>query len=86
MADIQFAKGINVKSVNTQFGEILKVGINTAQLFDNPIKETGWLNLDFKKSKNGSWYAVINDFQPSNTQQNQNIVNFDEINEDEIPF
>lgn len=80
MTGIQFAKGINIKSVNTQFGEILKLGINTSQLFDNPVKETGWLNLDLKKSKSGKWYAVINEFQKE--QPN----NQDVINADEIPF
>lgn len=90
MTNIQFAKGINIKSVNTQYGEIIKVGINTSVLFDNPIEETGWLNLDFKKSKNGKWYAVINDYQkksaPLSVSGQKNIVDFDEIDEDEIPF
>jgi hypothetical protein len=80
MTETQFAKGINIKGVNTQYGEILKLGINTTQLFDNPVKETGWLNLDLKKSKNGKWYAVINEFQKEQPN-NQNV-----IDEDEIPF
>lgn len=86
MSNIQFAKGVNIKSVQTAFGEILKVGINFAQFTDNPIKDSGWLNLDFKKSKNGNWYAEINNYQANSDNAKKNIVNFDEIPEEEIPF
>ena len=55
----QFAQGVNIKSVATQYGDIIKVGINTTKIFENPISESGWLNFDIKKSKTGTYYAEL---------------------------
>lgn len=54
----QFAKGINVKAIQTKYGEIIKVGINTEKIFENQINN-GWVNFDIKKSKTGTLYAEI---------------------------
>jgi hypothetical protein len=55
----QFAKGVNVKTIQTKYGEIIKVGINTEKIFENNISENGWVNFDIKKSKTGTLYAEI---------------------------
>lgn len=55
----QFAKGVNVKAIQTKYGEIIKVGINTEKIFENNISENGWVNFDIKKSKTGTLYAEI---------------------------
>ena len=80
-----FTQGIKIKSIQTKYGEILKVGINTNEIFNNPVNEQGWLNSDFKKSKNNTWYAVNNTYKKEEKQETiqDNIV---EINEEEIPF
>lgn len=59
---MEFAKGINVKTVNTQYGDIIKLGINKTEIQEN-ITEGDWLNIDLKKSKEGKWYQCINDFK-----------------------
>lgn len=45
----EFAKGINVKVVNTKFGEIIKLGVNLEQFGENPINERGYINVELKK-------------------------------------
>ena len=62
---MEFAKGINVKTINTQYGEIIKLGINKVEILDNAT-EGDWLNIDLKKSKEGKWYQSINDFKKGN--------------------
>ena len=60
---MEFAKGINVKTVKTQYGEIIKLGINLKTIQEN---NTGgdWLNIDLKKSKEkDEWYQSINDYK-----------------------
>lgn len=56
----EFAKGINVKTIKTKFGEIIKLGINAEQFVEgNEINESGFINIELKKSKSGEFYAVI---------------------------
>lgn len=60
---MNFAKGINVKTVKTQYGEIIKLGINKITIMENPT-EGDWLNIDLKKSKEkDEWYQCINEFK-----------------------
>lgn len=78
MAEPNFAKGVNVKVVPTQYGEIIKLGINYEEVGENPINDDGWINLDILTSKNGKKYAVVNDFKPKTKRV--------ETDEDIIPF
>ena len=55
----EFAKGINVKVVNTKFGEIIKLGVNLEQFGENPINERGYINVELKKSKSGEYYMSL---------------------------
>lgn len=60
---MEFAKGINVKTVKTQYGEIIKLGINLKTIQENNT-EGDWLNIDLKKSKEkDEWYQSINDYK-----------------------
>lgn len=61
MAEKQFAKGVNVKSVQTQYGEIIKIGINVETIKENP-SNNGWVNIDIKHSKEGKVYQELNTY------------------------
>ena len=71
-----FAKGVTVKTQETQYGEIIKLGINREEFLQNPFNDRGWVNIDILTSKEGKKYAKINDF----------IANKGKTEEDEIPF
>lgn len=93
MSDIQFAKGVSVKKKEfSNGGFILKVGINMAVFYEeNPTNERGFLNLDFKESKKGNWYAEVNTYNAKPKQENKpdsndDIVEFGDIDDEEIPF
>lgn len=51
-----FTKGINVKTVATKYGDILKLGVCLEKFKNNPVKD-GWINFELKKAKSGIWYA-----------------------------
>lgn len=76
----EFAKGVKVKVVTTQYGEIIKIGVNTKEFADNPINEDGWVNFDILTSKNGKKYAAIDTYKPKPKTQDVDVD--DEI----IPF
>lgn len=84
MTEANFAKGVNIKVVKTQYGEILKLGINYKELSNNPINEDGWINLDILTSRNGKKYAVIDDYKAKKENTGGQVMQFD--NDEEIPF
>jgi hypothetical protein len=84
MTDAKFAKGVNVKVVNTQYGEIIKLGINYEKAGENPINDDGWINLDILTSKNGKKYAVVDTYKPKKQETDGQIMQFDDS--EEIPF
>lgn len=57
--NVDFAKGVNVKVQKTNFGDIIKLGINVEQFLENEPNEAGFINIEIKKSKAGKMYAVI---------------------------
>lgn len=86
---VEFAKGINVKTVDTKYGKIIKLGINYEKLGENPITPTGWVNIDLMTSKTGNLYAVPNTYQPPQKAENNTTVSdvqFGEFSDEEIPF
>lgn len=79
MSEKQFVKGLNIKTKTTQYGDIIKVGINVNDFCDqNPMNERGYVNFDIKKGKSGKWYAELNTYGQKTEEE--------PINEDEIPF
>lgn len=93
MSEIQFAQGINVKKKEfNNGGFILKLGINMSEFYEkNPTNERGYVNIDLKESKKGNWYAEINTYGSTPKQENkpdcnEDIVEFGDIDEEEIPF
>lgn len=76
----EFAKGIKVKVQPTQYGEIIKLGINKDEFLQNPFNERGYVNIDILTSKNGNKYAKINDYKKPTNEDNS------EVDTEEIPF
>ena len=58
MTEQKYPSGTNVKSVKTQFGEIVKIGINLEKFCTNP-DNNGWVNLELKHSKDGKPYLTL---------------------------
>jgi hypothetical protein len=85
--DNKYPKKMNVKTVKTKYGEILKIGIHKDVFKENDV-EGDWLNIDVLRSKkDNAPYLVINEYKPAG--KDENIVKFKDdefMPEDEIPF
>lgn len=57
--DKKFPLGVLVKTIKTKFGDIIKIGINVESFCENEINESGFINFDLKMSKNGNYYAEL---------------------------
>lgn len=78
----EFAKGVNLKTVTTKYGEIIKVGIKLEDFCNNKVNDRGYINFDIKRGKeSGKPYAEIDTYKQDN--QTDNVMQFDD---DEIPF
>lgn len=84
MADANFAKGVKVKVVKTQYGEIIKIGLHYEEVCQNPINDDGWINLDILTSKNGKKYAVVDTYRLKKTESDGQIMQFED--DSQIPF
>jgi hypothetical protein len=77
----------------TQYGEITKVGLTTAdldKLRDN-LSEKGWVNFVIKEGKNGNPYLQIDNWKPSGapaqqTQQEAAPRRGNFAGQDDLPF
>lgn len=80
--DKKFIKGLNLKTVRTKYGEIIKAGLNLDEFtaYHKP-NERGWINFDILKSKTGSYYAVVNDSKKESEDENS-----DSFDTEEVPF
>lgn len=58
-ADVEFAKGVSCRHLETKFGDIIKLGVNVEQFCENEINEQGFVNIEIKKSKKGEYFAVL---------------------------
>lgn len=66
MADKIFIDGMNVDTVETQYGEIVKLGFNVNKFIlfaQEHISDTGWLNVDILTNKDGKKYAALNNYK-----------------------
>lgn len=90
MADKIFADGLSLKSKETQYGEIIKLGINYEKFTEflaKYVNERGYVNIDLKKGKSGNWYSELNTYNSSSSttqQEDEPIVEFEDM--DEVPF
>lgn len=65
----EFVKGMTVKTQETKYGEIIKIGIKKEDFLTNPFNERGYINIDILTSKEGKKYAKINDYKPKSSEQ-----------------
>lgn len=87
MSDVQFANGINVRAIDTKYGQLIKLGINKDAILDNPYNERGWVNIVLKTSKAGNMYAEIDTYNPNGnntpeatpSQPKEGLVEFGEM-------
>jgi hypothetical protein len=85
MADIIFADGLMAKRPHENAPPfiICKLSIKVDD-FAKTVKkhaEKGWLNIVVKESKNGIYYAVIDDWKPRTKDVDQ-----EEPEDDSLPF
>lgn len=88
-----FPKGLMVKPGRTDFVK-MEISIKIADLQAYlSTKQTEWLNIDVKESKEGKLYTVVNDWKKAGKQDSHNQAKADgyapakaEFNDDLIPF
>ena len=67
----KFAKEMNVKAIQTKYGELLKIGINVEKIKENPTNND-WLNVTIKRGRDTNKpYLEIDDFKPNKTEQSE---------------
>lgn len=89
MADKIFADGLKIKSYQTKYGEILKLGIKSDNFMEFLAKYTndrGYCNIDVLKGKSGNWYGELNQYKEKETPTDDTVMNFDELENEEVPF
>lgn len=92
MTDKTFADGLRVdRNEKAPDFVICQLGVNVATFTDfltKHQKQSGWVNLDVKKSKNGKYYAELNDWTPEQRVTNEEAREAveDGIDPSEVPF
>ncbi len=95
MSDIEFVDGLIIKKPHDNAPDFVKcaISIKRSELISwLTTKTDDWINLDVKESKNGKWYAAVNNFKPSKqdvTAQQSQPAQPQEVDpdfDDDIPF
>ena len=76
MAEKVYVNGLNIKSIKTQYGQLLKVGIKSASLIEflaHNTNEKGYCNIDILEKKaadqyGNTHYAILNEYKPQDKQ------------------
>lgn len=90
MSDIEFATGLYVAPPHKKAPDFVKCKISIKRKdLGNWLrgKEGDWINIDVKVSKDGKWYAEVDNWKPTEKSQpgqanNNEPPDFD----DDIPF
>ena len=64
--DIEYVEGLYVKKPNEQAPNFVKVSISIKRKdLGNWLrgKNDEWINIDVKESKNGNWFAAVNNWK-----------------------
>ena len=90
--EIEFVDGLRLKAPHENAPDFVKASISIERkVLGNWLrgKDDDWINIDVKESKNGKWYAAVNDWKPEPRQEPENkpepIKSDDELSDD-IPF
>lgn len=82
----------NVKIIETQFGEIIKIGLSPddRKLLEQYQSQSGWVNINIMTNPQGKKYAVVDTYglekEVKKEPSPEGVKTPDEINHDEIPF
>lgn len=63
MTEKKIAQGLKIKTVETKYGEIIKLNFDMKWFKSNPVKKDRYLDIDILTNKEGKKYAVINEYQ-----------------------
>lgn len=72
MADKEFVNGLIVKGPRDGAPDFVKCAISIKRVdLGNWLrtKDEEWINLDVKVSKDGKWYAEVNNWKPENASR-----------------
>jgi hypothetical protein len=101
MTDARFVDGLIAKAPRQGAPTFVKarLSVKRNELIAWLEKEGGeWVNLDIKESKNGKWYAQVNDWKPEQKESRETETTWnkeeipsvdypeEEIDVDDIPF
>lgn len=93
--DTEFVDGLIVKAPNPKAPDFVKasISIKREELIDWLSSRSGdWVNIDVKESRNGKWYAAVNDYKPKDAKPTigkrpaNNYGDRDQVPDDDIPF
>ena len=98
MSEVEFPKGLMVKAPRDGSPEFVKgsISIKRVELIEwLKGKDSEWINLDIKVSKNDKYYVQVNNWKPNPKRDgySEDVVNREfakainnEFKDDEIPF
>lgn len=99
MSDKEFVDGLIVKAPRDGAPDFVKCSISIKRKdLGNWLraKDDDWINLDVKESKQGKWYAEVNDWKPQQDQAAKKPSGqqstapsgnqFDDFEDQDIPF
>lgn len=92
----EFAKGMNIKTIQTKYGELLRIGINVEKIKENPTNND-WFNVTIKRGKESNKpYLEIDNFKPNKEQPEEHLIETEDKDleddvekhnyDEEIPF
>ena len=87
MSEKEFVNGLMVKAPHEKAPDFVKCSISIKRKdLGNWLREKDdeWINIDVKESRNGKWYAEVNNWKKSDTPDNTEQTP-DDFN-DPIPF
>ena len=88
MTDVKFVDGLIVKAPHANAPEFVKCAISIKRKdLGNWLRAQtdDWINVDVKVSRQGKWYASVNDFKPDANKAIQPSQHPD-FEDDDIPF
>ena len=89
MSEIEFVDGLMVKKPHEKAPDFVKAALSIKRKdLGNWLRQRDddWINVDIKESKNGKWYAAVNDFKPEKKAEQDSEPPANDFQDDVIPF